>query len=265
LVLVVATAVLETLGAQIALWADGPSIAASVLAGAGAVLMALAAFLQGRAQAVRQASRWIRARAASEALKEQMFRYLTGTGEYEVPDREDVLRRKTQQVLDDVRDLETEAAMIEVPAGEPPALKTLDDYVTVRVREQIEGYYRPRARAFAVRRTRWRRLQTGLMVVTAILGALVALFPGTGIPGWVAVLTTITGTLGAHLEAAHYDQLIISYRATASRLEWLLTEWRDTLSKLPLTPAQRTDFVNRCEDAISVENQAWMAGWATQD
>jgi len=265
LILVVATAILETLGAQLAARTDAHATTAQVLAGAGMVLMAVAAFLQGQGRSGQAASRWIRARAVSEALKEHLYRYLTGTGDYEVADREEVLRRKTQKVLAEVEDLEPEAATVEVPERELPAVHNLEDYATLRVRAQIEGYYRPRARTLAVRRKTWRRVQTGLMALTAVLSALVALVPDTGLPGWVAVLTTIAGTLGAHVEAAHYDQLIISYRATASRLEWLLTEWQDSLSKTPATPEQRADFVNRCEDAISVQNQAWLAGWATQD
>jgi hypothetical protein len=263
LALVVATAVLETLAAQLAARADGPTVWAQVLAGTGAVLMALAAFWQGRARAGNHVSRWIRARSASEALKEQAFRYLTRTGEYDAPDPEAALRKWAEALLADVEDLEAEAARVNVPEREPPAVASLDEYVAARVAQQVEGYYRPRARGLAAERDAWRRGQTLLMLTAAALGALVAYLPEAGIAAWVAVLTTVTGTLAAHVEASRYDQLIVSYRATASRLEWLLAEWRDTLSKQALGPRERGAFVDRCEDAISVENQAWLAGWAT--
>ena len=80
------------------------STAARILAAAGAVFMALATFLQRHTRANRNVSRWIRARSASEGLKEEVFRYLTRTGAYDASDPEGVLRDKVRSLLDNVTD-----------------------------------------------------------------------------------------------------------------------------------------------------------------
>ncbi|MGH8510764.1 MAG: hypothetical protein ACREUD_07450 [Gammaproteobacteria bacterium] len=61
-----------------------------------------------------------------------------------------------------------------------------------------------------------------------------------GLAAWVAVLTTMAGALGAHIEAARFDQLAIGYRATAARLEALRDEWNDRLSREPPVKHKRT-------------------------
>jgi hypothetical protein len=260
--LVIAGAVLETLAGQLA-GAGGTSLAASrMAAAAGAIAIALAGALQARSRSAQNVTRWTRARSASEALKEQVFRYLTCTGAYQAPEPEAALREAVNDIIDKVRDLEALAATVQVPSREPPVALDLDSYVNARVEEQIDGYYRPRAKELAARRDTWRRAQTTLLFIGAALSALVAFLPNAGLANWVAVLTTVAGAFAAHIEAARYDYLVVGYRSTARRLEALRDEWRDALSRRSLSPDERTDFVNRCEEAISVENQAWMAEWA---
>jgi hypothetical protein len=54
--------------------------------------------------------------------------------------------------------------------------------------------------------------------------------------------------------------LIVSYQATARQLEALKSRWM-VLGSPEADPAQRGQFVHACEDAISIENNAWMATW----
>jgi hypothetical protein len=137
----------------------------------------------------------------------------------------------------------------------------LEAYVKARVEDQIDGYYLRQATSVARQGAAWRRVQSLLLLVGAGLGALVAFAPRLGLGAWVAVLTTVAGAFGAHIEASRFDHLTVSYRTTASRLQALRDEWRDALSKRALAPDEKAGFVDRCEDAISVENEAWMAGW----
>jgi hypothetical protein len=70
---------------------------------------------------------------------------------------------------------------------------------------------------------------------------------------WVAVITTISGSVGAHVLAERYEQLTVSYRATADRLTGILGRWKaghGTLGQL----------VEQVESALLQENQAWIAG-----
>ncbi|MGH8522194.1 MAG: SLATT domain-containing protein [Gammaproteobacteria bacterium] len=86
-----------------------------------------------------------------------------------------------------------------------------------------------------------------------------------GLAAWVAVLTTMAGALGAHIEAARFDQLAIGYRATARASRRFAANGTTGCLERPFSQAQKDHFVSRCEGAISVENQAWMAEWSGSD
>jgi hypothetical protein len=99
-----------------------------------------------------------------------------------------------------------------------------------------------------------RRLRTvgGLLGVTAVvLAALAAAFQIGGLAVWVPVVTTIA----TYIAAARYDHLVIEYLRTAQRLQHLRQDHLDHPTSDPAA------FVEACEAAISVENQAWMARW----
>lgn len=262
--LLIATVILETLSVQLGIYWGTRSGIPQVLAAAGALLMALAGTLHHRSHMHEQVAKWTRARSASEALKEHVYRYLTHTGQYDIDDSDAVLRSAVSRITDQVRDLEALTANIPVPERTPPSPLNIEEYVTTRVEGQISGYYRPRSKALARRRDQWRRGQNWLIYGGAALGALAAFFPLAGPAAWVGVFTTIAGAIGTHIEGTRFDQLIIGYQATARRLESLRNEWRDTLSKKKIGMDEKSDFINRCEEAISVENQAWMAEWTAQ-
>jgi len=76
---------------------------------------------------------------------------------------------------------------------------------------------------------------------------------------WIAVLTTLSGSLIAHLSSRRYDFLVMSYLATANRLRRLLDHWRTAGS--PTGPPRWPEFVNDCENAIATENESWLAKW----
>jgi hypothetical protein len=137
----------------------------------------------------------------------------------------------------------------------PPAVTDLDGYVALRVDDQIDRYYRPKAVTYQRRVERLRRLGDALGVTAVVFGAVAAAFDVAGLAAWMPVITTIVAALYAHIAASRYDHQIIEFVRTADRLEDLRDNQRTTLRP----PA----FVDACEDAISVENQGWMARWNT--
>jgi hypothetical protein len=70
----------------------------------------------------------------------------------------------------------------------------------------------------------------------------------------VAVITTISGALAAHALAQRYEQLTVSYRASAQRLESAVARWKAGGS------ADVGDLVEACENILLEENQGWIAG-----
>jgi hypothetical protein len=130
----------------------------------------------------------------------------------------------------------------------------VDSYLTHRVDDQIDSYYRPRASRYEQRVRRLRAAGDALSVVAVVLGALAAAFDVTELAAWVPVVTTTGAAVVAHIAASRYDHQIIEFLRTARQLESL----RDSRTANGMTdPA----FVDACEAAISVENQGWMARW----
>ena len=168
-----------------------------------------------------------------------------------------VLAESTREILDAVRDLELRAAGVEPDDKAFPPRMDPQTYIEQRVDAQIDGYYRPKAKEIARRLGQFRALEFVLASVAAALAA-IATFAATGIAAWVAVVTTAAVAVTAHIAATRYEYLASTYGATANRLQSLRDQWVDLPPEARPTPS---DFVHRCEDAISVENQAWMAKW----
>ena len=76
---------------------------------------------------------------------------------------------------------------------------------------------------------------------------------------WVAVITTATAAVTAHLAASHYDHEAIIYFATADRLSNLRNRWLSDQNRMDHACIAR--FVDECETAISTQNEAWIAKW----
>jgi len=148
-------------------------------------------------------------------------------------------------------------------AGSPVPTETMsvDEYVSTRLKSQIDpesGYYWRAARENEVSTSRFRGWALTLGLVSTILGGF-GTFGVTSIAIWVAVLTTVSGSLAAYFQAGRFEYLVLSYGATAHRLTNLLDVW-----KANPDPQLASSFVLSCEEAISVENQGWMAEWLSE-
>ncbi len=239
-----------------------------------AVLLAVATFVTARFLTVDAVRAWTRARSVSEAIKAEVYAFRAGAGPYGGADATRALQRKANEVEGAARDLERHVAGVEVGAATPPPPLTPGEYVERRVGQQVEGYYRAKARLYARRLAVLRGLELALGLAATVLAALAAFVAGAeprptatgtadaGVAAWVAVLTTLGAALAAHMAASRYDFLVMSYYATARRLEDLVNDWRS--DGAPTEPAAWSAFVRACEDAISVENESWLAKWAEQ-
>jgi hypothetical protein len=136
--------------------------------------------------------------------------------------------------------------------GMPAALLAVDDYLSGRVREQIEWYRRRAAEHRAVAR-RIKSVSLWLGVAAVVLGVVGAQW--TPSAAFVAVITTITTSLASYLYAGRYQYLVVSYLATAHKLEERILGWE--LSGK--TEAERKQFVLDCENIFAAENSGWMA------
>jgi uncharacterized membrane protein YedE/YeeE len=257
--------ILGALLAAIASQLDQPE-ARLYVAIAGAVVLAIMSFLTARLLGGTHVTNWVRARAASEALKRAAYTRAAGAAPYDDPATRDAeLNRERNRIEQEVDDL----AGLQVPSHEagssPRDDLPRDEYATRRVQGQIKDFYLPRADAYQRIASRLRLVELVLSLLATIITA-VAGVAGKDALGFkfdfvaiTAVITTVAGAILAHIEASRYDFLVTTYRATARRLTNELTETKDLNA---LAPADWSAFVGRCETIISEENANWVAKWS---
>lgn len=241
-----------------------------VIAILGAVSLAVVPYVMHNKASKDQASKWVRARSASEALKDKIYRYLVGVPPFRPEPSPSDLLNYCQAIKENVNDLYIYAASID-PISLDSDLKkrplslTIDEYVKRRVNNQINGYYLPKGRKNARASTMFHNFEFGLGLVAVIMGALASAAVATNQPElsaitpWVAVLTTASAAITAHIAASRYDDQTRIYFATANRLKSLRDEWCSNPNRLD--PASIAQFVDNCEQAISTENEEWLAEW----
>jgi hypothetical protein len=234
--------------------------ARTALAIMSAVCLAIVSFLTARLLDTRHATAWVRARAASEALKREGYRSAARAAPYDDPATSaDRLRIEVQQIEADVDDLigrqESHGT-----SSLPTDFIAPQDYITKRLTGQIDFYERKAVENQAAAR-KLRRIEFVLALATTIVTAVVGILPKGSFGGFdlvapTAVLTTLSGAILAHVEASRYDFTIASCRATARRL-------KDQRSNPPPNPQVCTPewsaFVDRCESLIQAENSSWIA------
>jgi hypothetical protein len=250
LLLAIATAAFAVAADQVGGLSDG---AGQALGAAAAITAGLATLIQRRigTDTIRN---WIRARSASEGLTTEVYSYLGRGTAYAGPDCDQHLGTEARRIVDAVEDLQLHTMGIEPDDKPVPQIHDTASYINERVNDQIHNFYRQKAPVFERRARRLRNLGDLLGLIAVALAALAAALKIDGLAAWVPVVTTIGTALAAHTAAARYDHLVIEYLRTAQRLEHIRDQHLDT-------PADAVDFIDACEAAISVENQAWMARW----
>lgn len=237
---------------------------------AGAVILSLVPYVARTKASKVRVKEWVRARSASEALKETIYRYLIGAQPFGEDSSPADLIKHCQEVKENVRDLSIHTASIkEPPRKVRPIALTIDGYVESRVNDQIERFYRPKGHENARAAKKLHDLEFKLGLLAVVMGALASasvapILPKLSFIGpWVAVVTTATATVTSHLAASRYDHQAMTYLSTADRLAGLRDEWLANPNRY--YPATITHFVDNCEHAISTENEAWLAEWTREE
>jgi hypothetical protein len=248
----IAGAVLETGGAQIhrahAQWA-------LVLGYAGAAVLAVAAVVRQWKLGHDRTQAWILARAGAESFKREIYLYCTSSGPYAVGNPALTLLDRREEILAKVQP--AQQYRIE-PKHEIEIPKRLDSdsYLAVRItgdKGQIK-YFSDHADQYAATQKRLNGVEFMLAVVAALLGAALTITGKQAYGAWVAVITTVSGAIAAHVLAQRYEQLTVTYRATADRLTGTVGRWKAQGT------GSLTELVETCEAVLLQENQGWIAG-----
>ena len=195
------------------------------------------------------------ARSATEALKSESYYYATGTCSYSTPhadakflEKSKTIRKNTDDILlMNLTDEQKESGLISKPMS-------VETYIEERVLDQIKKYYYPSSQTNGKINDRW----NGIIFMCSLAGIGLAAIGTLGFSkyaAWVAVIGTITASITAYLFAGRYSYLSLTYQKTAQRLEDNLTEWHIS----DKSDDAKSDFINSCENTISLENRAWMA------
>ncbi len=229
-----------------------------ILASTSAVLFGIVTFLTTRLVTAANAQEWVRARAASEALKRLAYTYAAAAAPYDdAGTRDDTLKAAARQIQRQVDHLLARRVSAPPDSRLTQAL-TPADYVEQRA-AAAAAWYDQRADQYSAVVRRLRRIEFVLAlataVVTAVAGALGKQAGSFDFVALTAVLTTISGAILAHVEAARYDYLIVTYRASALQLRDALADEPARLA--PASPAWSA-FVQACERLIATENGSWV-------
>ncbi len=259
-------AILETASATLLAGA-----ARTVSASAGAALLALGTFVTIRFVSVGAVRAWTRARSVSEAIKAAIWSFRAKAAPYDGADAAQRLQEEVAEIEGASSDLAHHKEAVQTRKSSPPPALGPDQYVEFRLVKQRDGYYRPESAKLRRRLTLLRAVEFWLGIIATAMSAVAAVVAHgapaaepaqTPLGAWVAVLTTVGAAVAAHIAANRYEFLVMSYSATALRLDHLIEAWK--AARAPTDPARWSEFVRACEDAISVENESWLAKWVEE-
>jgi hypothetical protein len=233
------------------------------LAMAGAAVLATGTFLTSRLMGSSHVAEWVRARAASEALKREGYKFAVRAEPYDDDaTRVGLLNTERSKIDDAVLDLIDKQVQPKMPGTMPTAEITPEDYIDLRITRQCRDFFEPKAENYRrlAQKFGWVEFALALAatVITAVVGAADKLPGHFDFVALAAVLTTIGGAIAAHVEASRYSFLVTSYRATARRLQ---NELAAATLPFAAPSADWSAFVERCEAILADENGTWLAKW----
>ena len=233
---------------------DPHSMVTRILGTIGSLAVALAGLAATQAVAGRRDKIWIRCRAAGETLKSAVFLYGAFVPPFDTQDRAALLGQRVEKVM---KELEGTDLRTSDSSKEPPGSLTAEQYIAVRVEDQI-NWYKKTGNKHQRNADFWHYVALAGAVVSVALGTISGIF---SVSPWLALLATVTTSITAYVKGQRYESTIGLYLATAVRLQLLKDQWLDS-GKTDADKAERDSFIRRCEETMSLENGAWTAQWA---
>lgn len=212
----------------------------------------------------KQGRRWLFLRAGAEAIKREIYRYRMLKVFY-LQDAEKQLAKK----MDDItrRTMQTEANLSALSPydkikGFPPAnfaeeksddgfsALTPDEYVAVRLQEQINYYFG--------KTVKLDKKQKRIYWTTLLCGAAGTFLAAIGQQVWVALMTTVIAALSTYLGYRQTEFLLVKYNQTGTALANIKAWWH------ALTTVEQSDrsnielLVDHTEQVLQVEQDSWI-------
>jgi hypothetical protein len=249
LALLVLGALAGALAAQHGLSSGFVTAAAAV----SAVALAVAAWLQRTAFTSDETAHWTGARAASEALKAEVYRYLSKVKPYDGAERTERLNAQLEVIQTRGRAWLVDQQLIPPDNRPLPPVSTFAGYLTERAQEQA-NWHRNKI-AEHVRKARTLRIcQLAATGAGVVLAAVAGVLPGSHLAAWTAAATTIAAAFATHLAAEQHQRIAASYASTADQLDRLIAD----VDPASADPDRQAQFVLDVEQALAAQNSGWM-------
>jgi SMODS and SLOG-associating 2TM effector domain 1/Protein of unknown function (DUF4231) len=251
LTLLAAGALGGALATQVAWLPSAARVACGVV---GAAFLALAGVVQQWLLGREWVMRWTTARAASEAIKAETFRYLAGVEPYADAHRDAELIRHLREIHERSADFALDFDRA-TPDGTPlPDVHDLSGYVTMRAREQ-QLWHHGRVADHHAKARRLRRMELATTLAAAVLAAVAGALRLPDLSAWVGVTTTFGAAIAAHLGAGQHDRIAASYARTVVQLRLLISG----IDPETATPEQGALFVRDVEGVLAAQNGTWVS------
>jgi hypothetical protein len=224
----------------------------------GAAVLALAGVFQSAFLGPDQVRLRTVARMASEALKAQVYRYLTGVPPYGGEDADSILISAATRVDDEAADYLAAKASATADDKAPPKVANIDEYIRERAVQQHDWHI-SRVRSLE---SRARALHAAELIATSAAAVLAAVASLAGltdltevasIGAWVGLATTVSSAIAAHLAAGRYERLAATYAHTATQLDRLIVD-RESSKSIDRDAA----FVDAVEAVLAAQNGGWV-------
>lgn len=223
-----------------------------------ALVLVIAGLIQGAALTSDVTSRWTGARAASEALKAETYRYLTKVKPYDGADRTERLEAQLQAVEARGRQLLVYQQQFN-PDDKPwPQVSTFGGYLTTRAQEQAD-WHRNKSAEHARKARTLRYCQLAATAAGAVLAAIGGLMPHWHLAAWTAAATTIATAFATHLAATQHQRMAVSFAATADQLDGLIAG----VDPAAAGPDRQAQFVADVERVLAAQNASWTDMFST--
>ena len=249
LALLVLAAVVAAFAAQT--WLG--SAAVTALAAISAAFLAAAVFIQGSMLTSENTSRWTGARAASEALKAETYRYLAGVKPYAAADRAKRLQAQFDTVQTRSKDLLLRQQLATADDRGLPPVHTFESYREKRGQGQAD-WHRGKIAEHTDTARKLRFCQLGATAAGAVLAAVAGALPGAHLAAWTAAATTIAAAFATHIAATQHQRIAASYASTADQLQRLV----DSVDPKMASADQQAQFVADVERVLAVQNDGWV-------
>jgi hypothetical protein len=232
-------------------WLDSADTA--IAAVVSAVFLAIAGLIQGSMLTADDTSRWTNARAASEALKAETYRYLVGVKPYRGADRADRLQNQLDAIQSRTQTLLVDQQSAAADGRPLPEVGTFGRYLTERAQNQA-SWHRAKVAQHVKAARNLRFCQLAATAAGTVLAAVAAALPGTHLAAWIATATTIATAFATQIAATQHQRIATSYAATADQLERLIAG----VDPATENTDRQAQFVADVERVLAVQNDGWV-------